>query len=76
MSEIQVSFSVHFDRGKAIEAQYAYCNKHGKPVFMPTNGNCPKCYWNIFKGPDGVSVEEAGEKLITRCPYCGFSFTE
>lgn len=66
-----------YDRPAAVEAQREYCDEHGLPMFIPENAltHCPSCGKNIF-GYGGITVREAGERLITGCPFCSFSFCE
>ena len=66
---------LHYYTGKSIEAQYEYCARNNKPVFIPTNGCCPNCHNPIFI-IGGISVEEAESTHITGCPYCHVSFVE
>jgi len=78
-----------YDPIKAAKAQEEYCNAHKAPIFAPSNGWCVNCGKNIYepykvrsfksKGdqPDrifGISVEEAGSRLITGCPHCNRTF--
>ena len=68
-----------FDRDKAIEAQKKYCAENRLPRFAPDNGWC-RCGKNIYERHlnttfrlayySGISVEQAGEELITGCPHC------
>lgn len=66
---------LHFETGKAISAQYEYCQKNNRPLFAPTNGYCPNCHNPIYI-MGGISVEEAESTHITGCPYCHVSFVE
>ena len=61
--------------GHAIEAQARYCHEHEVPLFAPADGYCSGCHMNIY-GQGGYSAEQAGQRAITRCPYCGRSFVE
>jgi len=75
-----------YDPIEAAKAQERYCNEHEIPVFAPRNGWCASCGRNIYepytyRGREdhtyfGISVEEAGSRLITGCPHCNFSFVE
>lgn len=67
----------------AIKAQERYCEEHEVPCFAPSNGRCPRCGHNIYlptNGPDGavfgINVRDAGERMITACPHCCYSFVE
>ena len=72
-----------FDAAKANAAQIAYCKEKGYPHFAPTN-RCFKCNKNIyevsvkqFSGIEtGISVEKAGQTLITGCPHCNWSYCD
>jgi len=74
--------SDNFSPTKANRAQIKYCDEHECPVFAPMNGVCYRCGYNIYlrtngkSGPRGITVEEAGSRLITSCPHCGYSFVE
>jgi len=75
-----------FNSIEAAKAQEAYCNKHEVPMFAPTNGWCSRCGRNIFEpypvrhGAEtvtlGISVEEAGKRLISGCPHCNATFVD
>lgn len=58
-----------------IWAQQALCERKGYPVFAPQNGQCPSCGGMIFE-PGGYTLQQAGNILITGCPYCQYSFCE
>lgn len=72
-----------FDPEKANAAQIKYCREHNYPHFAPA-GRCWRCHQNIYlsgKRRDGnpskgISVERAGQELITGCPHCCWSFCE
>lgn len=67
----------------ANKAQREYCNKNNYPHFAPTQF-CYSCHNDIYakiKMPHkpfetGISVESAGNHLITGCPHCNYSFCE
>ena len=70
-----------FNPESAAAAQEAYCEEHGIPMFAPKNGCCPNCCRNIYLPISngivrlyGVSVQEAGERVISGCPHCHKSF--
>ena len=65
----------HYDESEAIAAQTAYCKEHSLPHFAPSNGYCFRCGLQIY-GKNGISVEEAGTRLITGCPYCRASYCD
>ena len=55
------------------KAQEKYCKEHGYMVLVPYYGTCFRCGQNIWKK---ISVEEAGKRYITGCPYCGRSWCD
>lgn len=78
-----------FDPVRAAKAQEDYCNEHKAPIFAPRNGWCVYCGKNIYepykvhsfcgRGDQaervfGITVEEAGSRLITGCPHCNRTF--
>lgn len=72
-----------YDPIKAAKAQDTYCDQHEIPHFAPSDGCCYSCGRNIYQlgkysdgSPCGISVEEAGSRLVTGCPYCHYSFVE
>lgn len=74
MTATQEKIKVTFDTQAAIRAQTEYCESHNYPMFAPEfDGTCFKCHNNIYKL---ISLEEAGSRLITGCPYCHYSFCE
>ena len=67
-----------YDPDKAGEAQDRYCEEHHVPRFAPSkyaDYRCGGCYKNIYRD-GGISVEEAGRRLVTGCPFCHRSFCE
>jgi len=78
------SVSLIFNPIEAAKAQEDYCNEHELPMFAPANGICYRCCNNIYdpityRDHDkvyGISVEDAGNQLITSCPHCNYSFVE
>lgn len=67
----------------AAKAQRDYCDEHGYPLFAPRDGLCYRCGRNIYLPTNGsngrvigITVKEAGQKLITGCPHCNYSFVE
>lgn len=73
----------HWNTAEAITAQGEYCEKHRAPYFAPKSGLCFRCHRQIYgiydldgKELRGISVEKAGERLITGCPYCRMSFVD
>lgn len=56
----------HFDSIKAHMAQVKYCKDNHLPHFAP-NRFCYRCNRDIYLK---ISVEKAGSRLITGCPYC------
>lgn len=74
-----------FNPTEAAKAQATYCDQHEIPMFAPSDGNCWACGRNIYdpmtyRGHEdhtyGISVEEAGKRLISSCPHCNHSFVE
>lgn len=73
----------HFNFWRARDAQEKYCDEHDLPHFAPFNGICENCFANIYVPVErkngavlGISVEEAGSRLISGCPHCNHSFCE
>ena len=73
----------NFHPEKAAKAQEAYCDEHEVPMFAPRDGICEHCGYNIYMPINGsrgtifgITVEEAGNRLITSCPFCNHSFTD
>lgn len=74
----------YFNIKEAIEAQENYCREHELPRFAPSDGFCEHCCTNIYAchiwantgAESGISVAEAGKRLITGCPHCNHSFVE
>ena len=64
-----------YDIKEAIKAQRDYCNRRNVPHFAPFDGICYSCGANIY-GPRGISVEEAGARLISGCPFCHASYVD
>ena len=72
-----------FNVSEACAAQRTYCEQHGAPHFAPYDGVCYRCNRNIYRQYElqtgratGISVEEAGNRLVTGCPHCYWSFCE
>lgn len=65
----------------ANKAQEEYCTKNKLPHFAPTR-YCYRCGRDIYSLVNrkdystGISVESAGNHLITGCPHCNYSFCE
>ena len=59
---------------KAHKAQEEYCKRAKAPHFAPTQ-HCFKCRGDIYS-EGGYTVEEAGKKLITGCPFCHRSYCD
>ena len=72
----------HFNVPEAIAAQRKYCKENRMPYFAPQYGICWRCHRNIYKPivhenrTTGISVEDAGKRLITGCPHCSWSYCE
>jgi hypothetical protein len=56
-----------------IEAQEKYCTENNIPLFAPSDGECFDCDKQIY---NKITLEEAGSKHITGCPYCAYSYCE
>lgn len=78
-----------YDVNEAIKAQKQYCKENRVPNFTPENGRCWSCNQNIyshgksvwkgkFDGREsvGISVEKAGQELVTGCPHCHRSYCD
>lgn len=76
-----------YDRLKATEAQKELAISKDAPFFPPLSGLCWNCLENIYLpkavyrkgkiiGYAGITVKQAGEKLITGCPHCNKSFVD
>jgi hypothetical protein len=72
-----------YDPIKAAAAQAKYCDEIEAPHFAPSDGRCYSCDANIYRVPNpergispGISVEEAGTRLVTGCPFCHYSYVE
>jgi len=57
---------------EAFEKQQKLCHGLGVPCFVLEE--CPMCGEFIFD--DYVTFSEAGERMITGCPHCNYSFVE
>lgn len=75
--------NTNFNPKLAAKAQEDYCERNECPMFAPRDGLCYRCGYNIFlpfNGSHGamlgITVEEAGRKLITGCPICNYSYVE
>ena len=64
-----MSIDMTYDRQKAIEAQKQFCKEHECFHPAPRDGYCEHCGRDIY-GEGGISVEEAGKRLISGCPIC------
>lgn len=76
-----------FDTTAAIKAQRDYCKENSMPHFAPSNGVCWACRSQIYESRStnvsgnkshktGISVQSAGERLITGCPHCKKSYCD
>ena len=43
---------------------------------MDWDGRCYRCGHQIFNEDKGYTLEEAGNFVITGCPYCHYSYCE
>lgn len=68
-----------YDSKMAISAQKRYCDENEVPYFAPVDGICFSCCRNIYVpygASMGITVDEAGRRLITSCPHCNKSYVE
>lgn len=66
---------MEYNQTKANIEQERYCDEHKFPHFAPRTGTCWCCGKNIY-AEGGISVEEAGLRLITGCPFCHRSYVD
>lgn len=73
----------NFNPALAAKAQSDYCDRQECPMFAPRDGICYRCGRNIFLPTNGshgavfgITVEQAGTRLITGCPHCNYSYVE
>ena len=74
-----------FDWEKADKAQDDYCDRENLPRFAPRQF-CYKCHQDIWAKEgktipggrviSGISIEEAGDNLITGCPFCSATYCD
>lgn len=72
------------DPAKASALQAKYCKTNDLPHFAPSGGRCYRCHQQIYENlktaegyiSHGISVWEAGHRLVTGCPHCHYSFVE
>ncbi|HHQ6537959.1 hypothetical protein J8631_00310 [Serratia fonticola] len=71
-----------FNSEVARQAQAKYCKEKQYPHFAPLDGICYRCKRDIYQQqtasarPTGISVQEAGSKLICFCPHCNRSYDD
>ena len=70
-----------YDIAEASKAQIEYCQAKNVPYLAPKSGICYDCFENIYrprygKKTGGISVKEAGSRMITGCPHCNKSFCD
>lgn len=58
-----------------IAAQRNYCEQHNAPHFAPFDGVCYVCSQHIYQ-PGGYTLQYATDRLITGCPFCGYSYCD
>lgn len=70
------------DTALANRAQVKYCEDNKAPHFAPTN-YCYACRRSIYttyningRESKGITVERAGNGLITGCPHCHRSYCD
>ena len=64
-----------YDTEAAAAAQTNFCDLNKLPIFAPRDGCCWHCGRNIYD-VGCITVKQAGERLITSCPHCNYSFVE
>lgn len=66
----------------AQKAQAEYCRDNHAPHFAPIDGICWRCKRDIYQQQNasgrstGISVQEAGSKVICFCPHCNRSYDD
>ncbi len=58
---------------RAALLQEKFCRERSLPRFAPHDGVCFRCGNNIYRL---ISPEEAGRRLVTRCPFCSATFVD
>ena len=62
---------------EAIKAQEQFCDKNEYPCFAPDNGIYSENGRTRYgRKTHGISVESAGNYLITGCPFCSRSYCD
>lgn len=64
-----------YNVNESLKAQLKLCNDKKMMCFSPENGTCWHCHLNIYS-ENGFTTEQAGNELITYCPFCHYSFLE
>lgn len=64
-----------YDSAKSSAAQDDFCEQIGSPCFAPRDGICPNCGCDIYEA-GGITVDYAGSRLVTGCPFCRKSFCD
>ncbi|MBE0152936.1 hypothetical protein FOT80_26535 [Serratia fonticola] len=71
-----------FSPTAARKAQAEYCRDNHAPHFAPLDGICWRCKRDIYQQQNasgrstGISVQEAGSKVICFCPHCNRSYDD
>lgn len=71
-----------FSPAASRKAQVEYCRKNHAPHYAPIDGICFRCKKDIYQQngiaghTTGISLEEAGLKVIVYCPHCGRSYDD
>lgn len=71
MKELGLMDSIE-EINKKIKAQEKYVEEEKLPLFAPEEGLCI-CGKQIY---NRISLEEAGNELITYCPYCSMAYDD
>lgn len=70
-----------YDVKRAIKAQEEYCERVNAFQFAPPSGICWRCREQIYSakgknGTPGITVEQAGNSVVSYCPHCRASYCD
>ncbi|AHM74549.1 hypothetical protein [Yersinia hibernica] len=71
-----------YSSNMARKAQEEYCQNNGAPHFAPRDGICFRCKKDIYQQHSlngrstGITIEKAGNELVTYCPHCNRSYDD
>lgn len=71
MSE-QLRTNLQFTIAESVANQSALCKEEGYPHFAPRDGVCWDCHKNIYEHHH----ENGGQRHVTGCPWCHWSYCE